>query len=176
MEIILRKCRQTTRSYDQFPLFNGVDAMKKILIPALLACLLSACGGGGSSAGGATPSSAVPTAQTPIAPAVITAPPDTANYTLSTPSANLSTDNTSALIKYNGTANMALQGKNDKIWISDAQAMGTVTVTGSDNVIVFKPASTVASLTVSAGNTVYLPVGSPIKVEGSGATVNYYTK
>ncbi|MDB5961035.1 MAG: hypothetical protein JWP59_2329 [Massilia sp.] len=149
--------------------------MKKILIPALLAALLSACGGGGS-AGGATPSAAAPAAQTPIAPAVVTAPPETPSYTLSTPSANLSTDNTSALIKYAGTTNMALQGKGNKIWISDAQAMGTVTVTGSDNVIVFKPASTVASLTVSAGNTVYLPAGSPIKVEGSGATVNYYTK
>jgi hypothetical protein len=160
--------------------------MKTLLIPAVLSLCLAACGGGGGSSpapGGPTPTAPVTTpATTPVrttvnTTATVASAPAVPSSAINMSSANVNVSSTGKmdmLVKYAGTANMTLNGSNLGAWISDNQAMGTVTVTGSANTVVFKPGATVSSLNVQPGNTVYLPAGSPIQVAG-GATVLYYT-
>lgn len=151
--------------------------MTKLIISGLLAGLLAACGGGGGGSS-ATPVTS-PTSPPITAPvdSPVSAPPLTAQaVTLASSSNNVTTDSMNMLIKSSGSTNLTLSGKNNNVWINEGQAVGTVSITGTSNTIVFMAGATVTSLTVGAGNTVYLPLGSAIKVEGTGATVKYYTK
>jgi hypothetical protein len=64
-------------------------------------------------------------------------------------------------------------GDLNNFWVSAAQAGGTVTINGASNTVVFKPSSVPTTVTVTgSANTFYLPEGSPIKIEGTGAAMS----
>ena len=156
--------------------------MRPTLSGAVAAILLVACGGGSENSTlghSATPfrtQPGTPEAELPSAKpeTSLKAPPlDTHAITLSSPSNHYTTDSVSMLVKISGVANLELTGNSNKVWISEWQAMDHIAVSGASNTIVMMPGATVDSLTIGAGNTVYLPIGSTIVVVG-GATVKYY--
>jgi|GEM_PF-4499128 len=156
--------------------------MKPTLSGAVAAILLAACGGGSDSSTPVhsptpvrtqpgTPEADFPPAKPDMS---VKAPPlDTHAITVSSPSNHYTTDSVSMLVKNSGVSNLELTGNSNKVWISEGQAMNRIAVGGTSNTIVMMRGATVDSLTVSAGNTVYLPIGSAIDVLG-GATVKYY--
>ena len=157
---------------------------KLMMSGALAAILLAACGGGGDSSTSGNPAPPVRTEPgtpneeiPPVKPGTsVYAPPlDAHAMTLSSPSIHFTTDALSMVIKVAGVSNLDLNGNGNKVWISEGQAMHEIAVSGASNMIVMMRGATVDSLTVSAGNTVYLPLGSPIVVDG-GATVKYYAR
>lgn len=155
--------------------------MKLMMSGAVAALLFAACGGGGDGRTSSNPAPALrtepgtPTEVPPGKPdtSVYAPPLDTHAITLSSPSVHLTTDFVSMLVKVSGISNLDLTGNSNKVWISEAQAMGHIAVSGASNTVVMMRGATVDSLTVNAGNSVYLPFGSPIAVNG-GATVKYY--
>ena len=81
-------------------------------------------------------------------------------------------------MSFNNATNLTVSGDLNKFWLTAAQAGGTVTISGNQNTVVFRPSSTPVSVTVTgSANTFYLPEGSAIKIEGTGAamsTIKYY--
>ncbi|MDB5749255.1 MAG: hypothetical protein JWP72_4103 [Massilia sp.] len=79
---------------------------------------------------------------------------------------------------FSTVTNLTVSGDLNKFWLTAAQPGGTVTISGNQNTVVFRPSSTPATVTVTgSANTFYLPEGSAIKLEGSGAamsTIKYY--
>ena len=163
--------------------------MLKITISVLLAASLAACGGGANEQGvpkstvapSSTLSSAVPSASSKAsATPLVQAPPvSLLAPTFSGVSIRLTSDRQEFLVKSAGTSSLELTGTSNAGWIADGQKMDSVSISGTLNTIVFRPEATASSLTVNAaGNTIYLPAGSPIKVEGAFAaqtTVYFYT-
>ena len=82
------------------------------------------------------------------------------------------------VVTFNAATDLTLNGDLNSLWLGAAQAGGSVTINGASNTIVFKPTSTPTTVSVTgSANTFYLPEGSAIKLEGSGAamsTVKYY--
>ena len=153
--------------------------MNKMIISGVMAGLLTACGGGGDAPAPA-PAMAFPAqpAPAPDSGTPVTAPVLSLQAVRMTNVASMNIDNTIMLLKYSDTSdkNLTLVGNSNQMWFDVGQAMATVSISGASNTIVFMAGTTVTSLTVSAGNTVYVPVGSPIKVLGTGATVKFYTQ
>ena len=156
--------------------------MKLMMSGSLAAILLAACGGGTESSTSGNPAPPVrtePGAPNEEIPQVkpgtsVQAPPlDAHAMTLASPSIHFTSDALSMLIQQAGVSNLDLNGNGNKVWISEGQAMHHIAVSGTSNTIVMMRGATVDALTVSVGNTVYLPLGSPIVVDG-GATVKYY--
>lgn len=152
----------------------------KILMSGVIVGLLTACGGGGEStapAVNAPPVTALPVTVPPESQTPVSAPPLAAQaVTFASPTLNLKTDSTYILMKYSGKSTLALVGNGNNVWISEGQVMDSISITGTSNTMVMMAGSSVISLVVSAGNTVYLPLGSSIAVGGTGATVKYYAK
>jgi hypothetical protein len=161
--------------------------MKKFAIATAVMTLLAACGGGGSSATGsgtAPTSNAAPTTPGTTTPApsqtIVTAPVAPASALHLT--ANSYTEGSSGqttVVKFNNAANLTLSGQLANLWIDAVQPGGGVTISGKLNTLVFAPGldTTVTVTDTASGNTLYLPVGSAIKVAGAGAartTVLYY--
>lgn len=163
--------------------------MIKPVSTLLVAALLTACGGGGGDASPApAPAAAAPVpgpaapvpAPAPVAtaPAVFENPPAATGINLSVGSFNTGTSGGNYQTSFNSATNLTVGGDLNKFWMTAAQPGGTVTVSGHQNTIVFRPSSTPATVTVTgSANTFYLPEGSAIKLEGSGAamsTIKYY--
>jgi len=170
--------------------------MNKLLPSLIVAALLTACGGGGddSPAPAAAPSSVAPapapapaTTTPPPAPATSTTaetvpyssvPVASGNTTFNVGRLNTTASSSDYVVNFNGATDLTLNGNLNRLWLSAAQAGGTATINGESNVIVFKGNAIPATVTVTgSANTFYLPEGSPIKLEGTGAamsTVKYY--
>lgn len=158
----------------------------KTVFPALLvATFLTACGGGGSDA--PAPSAPVSTQPAPAAAgtptttapvATETPPAAPAGMTYSSASMNVTSSGKDYVVNFNGTTNLTLNGNLNRAWIDAAQSGGSIVVNGESNTLVLKLNATPASVNVTgANNTFYLPQGSAIKIEGTGAaqtTVKYY--
>lgn len=158
----------------------------KIMMSSVLVALLSACGGGGGSENAIAPAATAP----PVAAPPVASPPDAtppASRTrevvpplslrailFTSPSVSVKSDSLFMLIRSPEKANLVLVGNGNNLWISEGQVMGQISITGTSNMLVMMDGSTVTSLVVSAGNTVYLPFHSTIVVGGTGATVKYY--
>jgi hypothetical protein len=81
------------------------------------------------------------------------------------------------VVSFTGAAALTLSGRLDGIWMSAAKTGGSVVVSGDLNTVVFMPGVDTTLTVTGAGNTFYLPVGSPVKIEGSGvasSTIRYY--
>lgn len=156
--------------------------MKKIFALAVVASVLSACGGGSTETESTTPvaSSITAGADVPAASAQAgtstSAPPLAINAVRMTNTAVMNTNNMIFSLSYSATndKNLTLVGNNNKMWVLEGVGMNTVSITGTGNVIVYMKDATAMSLTVSAGNTVYLPAGTTTRVLGTGVTVVYY--
>jgi hypothetical protein len=161
--------------------------MNKFLIATAVLILLAACGGGGSSGTNSSPASVgtsapppgnatAPTPQDQVVSAPV-APGSALNLTAKSYIEGSSGQTT--VVKFTGAANLTLSGQLANIWVSAAETGGSVTISGKLNTVVFLPGTdTTVTVTDSAsGNTLYLPVGSQIKVTGAGAaatTLRYY--
>lgn len=147
--------------------------MTKLYLTVPVAALLSGCGaGGGSAADGSLPVSSS------TAPGLSIAP---------TPSASALTHNTSvftqggtgqeSVVNFSGAANLTLTGSLDRIWLSAALAGGSVSVSGALNTLVFMRDVHTTIVVTGKANTFYFPLGSSLKLEGTGAassTVRYF--
>ncbi|WLI88884.1 hypothetical protein Q4S45_19600 [Massilia sp. R2A-15] len=165
--------------------------MLKITVSILVAASLAACGGGGSAKEQALPkslvapltpvaTSALSAESTAVPPATVQAPPVSATApTFTGANINLNSNHQEFLVKSVGTSALQLTGTSNAGWIADGQKMDSVAINGTLNTIVFRPGATATSLTINAaGNTIYLPAGSPIKVDGAFAAqtiVHFYT-
>lgn len=156
------------------PVFMETIMMKTMCSAVVLGLALTGCGGGGDVPAPST--LPVPVTPGPMPqPGPVSAPPlDPRASTLSSPSINLAVSNSLLVVLYAGTSNLDLSGSNDMAWISEGQAMHRIAIHGTANTLVMLPGATVVTLSADAGNTVYLPQGSPIVVDGTGATVKYY--
>ena len=165
--------------------------MKKLLPSLIVAALLTACGGGGSDSP-APAAAPVATAAAPAAPAAAAAPapaapapvelasapatPTGMSYTVGKLTA--SSTGTNYPVTFNGMTDLVLTGNLNNVWLAAALPGGTVTISGGQNTLVFRPSSTPTTVTVTgSANTFYLPEGSTIKLEGAGAamsTIKFY--
>jgi hypothetical protein len=163
--------------------------MKNLSVAAILTVLLAACGGGGGSGG--TASQPVSTSGPPTPPPSGTVPPPVPkDQVAEAPSPPASAVKTSVggsftqagsaqhmVISFTGAADLTLSGRLDNIWLSAAKPGGSVTLSGDLNTLVFMPGVDTTVTVTGAANTLYLPQGSPIKLEGAGlasTTVRYY--
>lgn len=154
--------------------------MIRLLTAATLAATtLAACGGGEAPAPAAVPvqTRAAPGPLTPETDRTPVSAPlfDGLAMVMASPSLQLNVDGLSLLVSSPVKSNLDLVGNRNKVWVSENQAMDRIAVSGTSNMIVMMNGAAVGSMIVGAGNTVYLPAGSPIDVGGSGATVIYYT-
>jgi hypothetical protein len=133
-------------------------------VTALLTTLLTACGAGSGSSPGGSQSLAAPT------------PPAWA--TNLTGLAFVQAESTQdTIVTFIGAADYTLSGRLNWVWLSAARAGGTVLVSGDLNTLVLMPGGGTTVTVTGAGNTFYLPLGSPNKVEGPGlasSTVRYF--
>jgi len=155
--------------------------MNKLLPSLILAALLTACGGGGDSPAPATPTASAAPAPAAAAPAPAPAPTAAAPVLYENPppapggnfgagTMNVNGSNGSYPTTFNNTTNLNVTGNGNTFWLTAAAPGGTVIINGSSNTVVFRPSSTPSTVTVTGSiNTFYLPEGSPIKLEGTGA-------
>ena len=163
--------------------------MKKLIPSLLVAALLTACGGGGSDSPAAATSPSVSVTPTPPPAAAAPTPPPATASTVSTRPAspgisitagsfNTGTSGSSFAVQFNRGTNLTATGDLNSFWLNAAEAGGLVTIGGNQNTIVFQPTAIPASVIVTgSANTFYMPEGSPIKLEGSGAamsTIKFY--
>ena len=70
-----------------------------------------------------------------------------------------------------------ISGQLNKLWIDAKAGGGTVSVSGTQNTIVFRPGVDATVNVTGAANTFVMATGSTIKIEGSGAaasTIQHY--
>ena len=160
--------------------------MKNLSFAAILTVVLSACGGGGGgstsqpvSTSGSTPPPTSTVSQPGSKDQVVEAPtpPTSASKITLGGSFTQGASAQNMVLSYTGAANLTLSGRLDGIWLSAAQPGGSVTVTGDLNTVVFMSGVDATVTITGSGNTFYLPLGSPIKLEGAGlasSTIRYY--
>lgn len=159
--------------------------MNKFIIALASMALLTACGGGGggSTIGGQPVSSiapALPVSTVPSAPSdqIVAAPvPPSGSVTIRGGGFNQGASGQDSVFNFIGAVNLTLSGQLDRIWVSATLAGGSVVVSGDQNTLVFMPGVDTIVTVTGTGNTFYLPVGSPINIEGSGvafSTVRHY--
>jgi hypothetical protein len=161
-------------------------SMKTLPFAAFISVLLAACGGGGGASTSQPVSISVPTppptgtvsqlgskdqvAEAPAPPVTAVKMSVGGNFTQGGSAQN-------AIVSFTGAADLTLSGRLDGIWLSAAKPGGSVVVSGDLNTVVFMPGVDTTVTVTGAGNTFYLPVGSPIKLEGAGlttSTIRYY--
>lgn len=170
--------------------------MTRFLPPLLVAVLLTACGGGDGAPPVAAPAP-VASAPTPVPPLVGTAPasaplpapvvtaPEVSAPPPAPPGTGYGTDRLNVHgsgkaypVHFSGVTELIVVGDLNTVWLTAVRAGGTATITGTSNTFVFGAGAVPASVIVTgAANIFYLPEGSPVKLEGTGAalsTINYY--
>lgn len=149
--------------------------MNKQCSAILLACLLSACGGGDASV--VNPPQPV-LSDAPPPPTVESMPPVPANaVNLVSSSFSQGGNAMIARVQFTGAPNLTVLGDLNRMWVSAAAAGGSVTVSGGQNFLVFLPGTSTTVTVTGAANTLYLPLGSLIRLTGSGiasTTVQHY--
>lgn len=157
--------------------------MNKLLPSLIVAALLTACGGGGGGGGSDSPPPAATTPPPAAAPAPAPAPvlstrPASPGIGFTAGSMSHGGSSSSIAIQFLRGTNLTVTGDLNTFWLNAAEAGGTVTIGGNQNTIVFQPTAIPASVVVTgSANTFFMPEGSPIKLEGSGAamsTIKYY--
>ena len=158
--------------------------MKTLYVATVVMALLAACGGGGDSSPAAVPPVSTvppppvgtpapgPGEQLAVAPA---APASALKLTAKTFNQGGSAQDT--VVNFGGAADLTLSGRLDGIWLNAALPGGSVVVSGELNTIVFMPGVDAKVTVTGSSNTFYLPLGSTIRIEGSGAassTIRYY--
>lgn len=170
-----------------FPITIFWMRMNKYLLATVVMVFVTACGGGSSSpsSNGSPVSTTVPPTGSVAAPApsasqiVDTAPAAPASALQLTAKSFIEGGSGKTVVKFTAAADLTLYGELASIWLSAAQTGGSVTISGKSNTVVFMPGTDTA-VTLSdtaAGNTIYLPLNSPIKLTGAGLaanTVRYY--
>jgi hypothetical protein len=157
--------------------------MNKLLIALASMALLTACGGGGdsSTSTGAPVSASAPppgTVPSPTTNQLVTAPvPPGTVVDVSTRALALGVNGQNNVVHFTGAADLTLSGDLNSVWLYAAQKGGTVAVSGKMNTLVFMT-DVAATITVTGtANTFYFPIGSTLKLEGSGAessTIRYF--
>lgn len=140
--------------------------MSRLYLAMLIAALLSGCGDGGLPPGGAA-SPGLAIAPTPSASAV----------TLTTTTYQLGGSGQESVVTFSGAADLKVIGEYGRIWLSASLAGGNVIVSGNMNTLVFLRDVHTTIIVTGAGNTFYFPLGSTLKLDGSGAassTIRYF--
>lgn len=151
----------------------GSRFMRKIMIGLIAAISVAACGG---SSGDDRDTQNSPTeGQTIAAPTISSKATPIGGSNL-----NMNTDGNDYLVKFDGSANLTLSASFNNVWIADNQAIGSFYLSGSNNMIVFRPGSNVMSMKVTGrSNTIYIPTGANIVAAGvdkNGNSMKFYTR
>lgn len=165
--------------------------MTKLPCFLLISVLLAACGGGSDSPSGAarTPSAnasdpdralAQPGADrpTPPRPVTLSTPPTATGVKITARTVNQGGSAANWQTAFSGAVNLNVTGGLNNFWVSAAASGGAITVAGDQNTFVLAPSAQPATISVSGtANTFYVPEGTELNLEGSGAaltTVKYY--
>lgn len=157
--------------------------MNRPMMTLALALALTGCGGGDQTAPqsptASSPAPVPPTAvSTPPAPTVVSAPPTPNGATqFTSPGFNQQASDMMATIRFTGAASLSVIGDKNQFWVSSANDGGAITINGTANMIVIQDQHSTTVNISGTGNVLYLPAGSQVLVQGSGAAatkVAYY--
>ena len=172
--------------------------MSRNLLIFAVAGLLTACGGGSD---GPSATTTAANASTPAPAPVSTTPPPAQRTTPTNPPVSTSAELasmpavTAGAVKmgassltlgvnaqvydmsFSGAVKGDISGQLNKLWIDAKASGGTMTVSGTQNTIVFRPGVDATVNVTGAANTFIMATGSTIKIEGAGAaasTIQHY--
>lgn len=160
--------------------------MKNLSVAAILTVVLAACGGssGGSTSQPVSTSAPIPPPSGTVAQsgskdqvAEAPAPPASAATIILGASFTQGGSAQNTILGFTGAADLTLSGRLDGIWLGAAKAGGSITVSGDVNTVVLMPGVETTVTVTGSGNSFFLPLGSAIKLEGSGlvsSTIRYY--
>lgn len=91
---------------------------------------------------------------------------------------NYQMSGSSSILNFNAATDLTVAGNLNTFWVSASKDGGFASIQGDSNTIIFRPSATPLNITVmGSANTIYLPAGSTIPVNGIGAamtSVKYY--
>lgn len=170
--------------------------MSRNLLIFAVAGLLAACGGGSdgpsttATAASTTPSPVSTTTQPPAQTTTPTNPPVSTSAELASmpavtagavkmgaSSLTLGVNAQVYDMAFSGAVKGDISGQLNKLWVDAKAGGGTMTVSGTQNTIVFRPGVDATVNVTGAANTFIMATGSTIKITGSGAaasTIQYY--